>query len=213
MGFSVTRSAVIAKHVFYIAVIMTVLSVVVASIVSSYVHAEDEKELQSIFRKYCGACHRGRIAPNWDGTIKKIKEWASKYASLDEAARKEYHYRGKTANSYDELMKYMREFAPGISDEDFKKLYEFFKNVFLEAKGGAASPSVSAAVTKTITTTVTTTLISFTTTTVTKTVTEHHTVTVRVGGETGSALTYSLVALIVVVVVIGGLAFYALRRA
>ena len=199
-GLSVERLAA------YSIILLMVATLYYAFLVSS---AAGE-DLQPIFRKYCGACHRGRIAPNWSGTIAKIKSWAEKYATLDEAVRAEYHFRGKGANSYDDLMSQMKSFSAGISDEVFKKLYEFFKNVFLEAKGGAASPTATAppATTVTVTVTVTTTPIA----TTTKTVTVERTVTLYEKQEAGSFIVDSLLALAAIVVVVGGLAFFLIRQ-
>ncbi len=180
--------------------------------------ASSEEELQGVFKKYCGACHRGRLAPDWTGTIEKIREWASKYNSLDEAVRAEYSFRGKKANSYDEMMQQMKQFSPGISDEDFQKLYDFFKNVFVEAKGGTiATTTATGTTTQSPTTTTETTTTqppgAVETVTVTETVTVEHTVTVTYGSpETGKVLEYSLLALVVIVIVIAGLVFYGMRR-
>ncbi len=196
------------------------LVVVVAASLASvgFQHASGEEDLQAVFKKYCGACHRGRLAPDWQGTIDKIREWASKYDSLDEAVRAEYEFRGKKANSYDEMMEQMKQFSPGISEEDFQKLHEFFKNVFLEAKGGA--PATGAETTAATTTEApaetTTTAAPATpvTVTVTETVTVRETVTVTAGAPgTGKVIEYSLIALIVIVLVIAGLVFYGVRRA
>ncbi|WP_167827849.1 c-type cytochrome [Pyrolobus fumarii] len=115
-----------------------------------------ESEAKQVFEKAgCATCHN---APgnNFDSIVEKIRSWAEKYGSLDEAVASEY----PQAKSYDELMQQMKQYTPGISDKDYQLLYQFFKQVFEEAKGGqaaAATPTTTTAQVSEATTTTTTT--------------------------------------------------------
>jgi cytochrome c551/c552 len=81
----------------------------------------------------CTGCHNNVVAPDFEGTIAKLRSWAAKYASLDEAVASE----AKTfkmfqqAKSWDELVKLM----PGMTPE----LKEFFERVFEEARRQATA--------------------------------------------------------------------------
>lgn len=130
--------------------IITVLALVVIVFLvgtSAFAATVSEQKAKEVFEKSgCVACHNGKVAPTFDGTVSKIKEWAAKYETLDEAVQKEYTYMGG-AKSYDQMMQQMRRFTPTISDEDFKLLYDYFRQVFSESKG--ATPTATAATTTT----------------------------------------------------------------
>jgi cytochrome c551/c552 len=134
-----------------IASLLITLIVAVGMLAASAAQVSEEKARQIFVSKGCKACHNGKVAPSFDDTVKKIREWASKYSSLDDAVRAEYKYMGG-AKSYDEMMRQMKKFTPQISDQEFKLLYDFFKQVFEQAKGGTAKKP---AATKTATTTTT----------------------------------------------------------
>ncbi len=84
----------------------------------------------------CTNCHDNSVAPDFEATVKKVEEWAAKYPSLDEAVKSEY----KRASTYDEMMKMMKRYTPGLSEEDYKVFYSFFAKVFEEAKKGKTTP-------------------------------------------------------------------------
>ena len=134
-------------------------------------HAATSTNVKKIFEAHCSSCHNGHMAPTFDGVVAKIREWAKKYKTLDEAVAHEYKFSGG-AKSYDQMMHQMRSFAGGISDQDFKALYNYFKQVFEEAKGGAKPATTTTSATATTTTTVakTTTTTPTTTTTTTTTI-------------------------------------------
>lgn len=124
----------------------------------------NEAKVKQIFQAHCATCHNGQVAPSFDQLVKTIKGWAKKYKTLDEAVAHEY----KQASSYDQLMQQMRSYAGGLSSQDYKLIYDFFKQVFEEAKAGATTTTTT---TKTTTSTKTTTTTTSITTTPTKTVT------------------------------------------
>ncbi|ALL00535.1 hypothetical protein Pyrde_0485 [Pyrodictium delaneyi] len=93
-------------------------------------------EAKQLFQsKGCTGCHNGAMAPDFEGTVAVIKEWASKYASLDEAVAAEApnFKMFNNAKTWDELMNAM----PGITPE----LKDYFAKVFEEAKSGGAAPA------------------------------------------------------------------------
>ncbi len=107
--------------------------------------------------KPCESCHNGAVAPTFDQIVKMFQEWAKKYPSLDEAVKAESkHFRAPAHayNSYKELMEGMKAFTPSIGSKDFELLYNFFEQVFQQAKGGAGTLATKTA-TQAPTTTIT----------------------------------------------------------
>ncbi|MCE4628577.1 MAG: hypothetical protein F7C34_05485 [Desulfurococcales archaeon] len=86
----------------------------------------EQEAYQAFVEAGCTACHNGDYAPDWNGTVQTIIEWAMNYDNIDEAVAAEYG----SANSYDELMQQMRSYTPGITDEQFQTLYNFFLDLF-----------------------------------------------------------------------------------
>jgi len=109
--------------------------VAVAGIAAALTMQEAEKEFKA---KGCTSCHNGGLAPDFQGTVKKIEEWAKKYNSLDEAvaAEAKNFKMFQDAKTWDELMAKM----PGTTPE----LKQFFEQVFEQAKGGAAGGAAEA---------------------------------------------------------------------
>ncbi len=111
--------------VFLTLVLVLAPMLLVASAVLS--EQEARKEFEA---KACTSCHNNNIAPDFDGTVAKLVEWAKKYNTLDEAVAAE----AKTfkmfsnAKTWNQLMNMM----PGITPE----LKEFFENIFEQAKKG-----------------------------------------------------------------------------
>ena len=89
----------------------------------------DEAKARQVFEARCASCHNGVSALDFQGTVDKMRSWAAKYASLDEAVRSEYRAFGG-AESYDQLMQQMKQFTVGITDEEYQLLYDYFKQVF-----------------------------------------------------------------------------------
>ena len=87
----------------------------------------------TIFEKYCSWCHNGVRAPSWNQTLRKIRLWALLYKSIDEAVKREYKYLGGAKN-YFEMMMQMKRLTPGISEEEFKQLYNFFLQYYNASK-------------------------------------------------------------------------------
>ena len=134
-----------------------------------------EAEARQVFETVgCINCHNGGQAPDWEGTLGKIRDWASRYGSLDEAVQAEYTFSGGAA-SFDELMAQMHQFTPTATDQDIQLLSEFFRNVFQEAKTATPTPT-----TTTTTTTPTTTPPPGGPATVTETVTETVTISTTI---------------------------------
>ena len=128
--------------------------------------AGNEAKVKQVFQAHCASCHNGHMAPTFDGVVAKMKEWAKKYNTLDEAVAHEYKFSGG-AKSYDQMMQQMKGFAGGISEQDYRLLYNYFKQVFEEAKGGAKKTTTAAKTTTTTTTTTTAQPTKTTTTTTT----------------------------------------------
>ena len=148
---------------------LAVIAVIVLGIGIASSQAANEAKLKQVFQAHCSSCHNGQMAPTFDGVVAKIKEWAKKYKTLDEAVAHEYKFSGG-AKSYDQMMQQMKRFSPGISDQDFKVLYNYFKQVFEEAKGGAKTTTATKTTTKTTTTATKTTTPTTTTTRTTTTI-------------------------------------------
>ena len=147
---------------------LAVIAVIVLGIGIASSQAANEAKLKQVFQAHCSSCHNGHMAPTFDGAVAKMKEWAKKYETLDEAVAHEYKFSGG-AKSYDQMMQQMKNFAPGISNQDFQLLYDYFKQVFEEAKGGAKTTTATKTATKT-TATATKTATSATTPTRTTTI-------------------------------------------
>ncbi len=119
------------------AVLAFLASFLLAGLLAAAAGVSEEQAYQAFVQAGCTECHDGSSAPDWKGTIQAIVEWAQNYDSIDEAVQNEYTFAGG-ADSYDEMMAIMREYAEGITDEQFNVLYQFFLQVFEEAK--AARP-------------------------------------------------------------------------
>ena len=145
---------------------LAVIAVIVLGIGIASSQAANEAKLKQVFQAHCSSCHNGQMAPTFDGVVAKMKEWAKKYKTLDEAVAHEYKFSGG-AKSYDQMMQQMKNFAAGISDQDFKALYDYFKQVFEEARGGAKTITATKTATKTTTTATKTTAPTTTTRTTT----------------------------------------------
>jgi len=114
-------------------------------------------EAAAIFQEAgCTQCHNGGMAPDFQGTVEVIASWAQYYDTIDEAVRNEYRAFGG-ANSYDEMMQQMRQYTPGITDEQFQYLYQFFLEVFEYYKAQASQPTTTTTTPPPETTTTTTT--------------------------------------------------------
>jgi len=133
----------------------------------------------------CTQCHNGGMAPDFEGTVQVIATWAQYYDDIDEAVRNEYRAFGG-ADSYDEMMQQMKQYTPGITEEQFQYLYQFFLEVFEYYKSQAQQTTTTTTQPPAETTTTTTeapateTPCETTTVTVTETVekTVEETVTV-----------------------------------
>lgn len=139
----------------------------------------EEQARRAFVEAGCTECHDGSTAPDWEGTIQVIVEWAMEYDDIDEAVQNEYTFAGG-ADSYDEMMLVMKEYTEGITEEQYSILYQFFLQVFEEAR--AARPQAPEAtptppppgevLTVTVTETVTVTRTKTVTETLTLVVTE-----------------------------------------
>ncbi|RUM47397.1 MAG: hypothetical protein DSY37_02475 [Hyperthermus sp.] len=200
------------RGVSLVAIGAFILAVVAAGALAlALSESEAQKEFQA---KGCVGCHNGQIAPDFKGVIAKLKSWATKYASLDEAVASEASSfsmpQFKTAKNWNDLMSKM----PGITDE----LKKFFEQVYAKAKGaggkaaGAAKATTTApaaaaaAAPKTVTVTVTTTksMVSTVVKTITKTVTEKEILTETMGTPTceeGTAKLVSKAAFVAAVII------------
>jgi len=85
--------------------------------------AEDQA-YQAFVDAGCTKCHNG-AAPDWNGTVQIIIEWAQTYDNIDDAVYYEYG-----AASYDDMMQEMASYTPGITDEQYQILYNFFLELF-----------------------------------------------------------------------------------
>ncbi len=116
-----------------------------------------EDEARKLFSEAgCTSCHNNVLAPDFDGVIAKLREWALKYESLDEAVATEAanFKMFNNVKSWDELMKSM----PGVTPE----LNNYFIAIFEEAKKSKTAqetqtPTIPKTTTKTTPTTVETT--------------------------------------------------------
>ena len=188
-----------------LAAVLAITLVLAGSVAAALSMEEAKKEFQA---KGCTGCHNGAVAPDFDGVVKKLQEWAKKYGSLDEAVAAEAKNfkmpQYQSAKTWDQLIGAM----PGITPE----LKEFFTQVFEQAKGGGAGGAAQtttaapaggaggAAKTVTVTTTVTQTQVR----TVTKTFTHEVIVTETVTPPTydeGSAKLVAKAAYVVAILV------------
>jgi len=146
---------------------ITVVALLMLGIGIAASQTANEAKVKQIFQAHCATCHNGQVAPSFDQLVKIIKGWAKKYKTLDEAVAHEY----KQASSYDQLMQQMRSYAGGLSSQDYKLIYDFFKQVFEEAKAGttATTTTKTTTITKTATSTMTTATTTTTKTTTTTT--------------------------------------------
>ncbi|NOZ88900.1 MAG: hypothetical protein GXO15_03150 [Crenarchaeota archaeon] len=156
---------------------LAALALLAVALLSASAAALTMEEAKQLFQQRgCTSCHNGNLAPDFEGTVKKMQEWAQKYGSLDEAVKAEAKNfkMYQNSQSWDQLINAM----PGITPE----LRQFFEQVFEQAKGGAAggeaaAPAGEAAAAKTITVTVTTTAVQTVVKTVTQTVTVKEVIT------------------------------------
>lgn len=86
----------------------------------------EQQAYQAFVDAGCTSCHNGGYAPDWNGTVQTIIEWAMNYDNIDEAVAAEYG----SATTYDELMEQMKAYTPGITDEQYQILYDFFLELF-----------------------------------------------------------------------------------
>ena len=124
-----------------IPLIIAVLSIILASGAVSHTVAQiSEQEAKGIFERIgCTNCHGAGVAPSWDEVLSLLRDWATKYDSIDQAVASEVE--GVAASSYAQLMQTMATFSGRSPDDpDVKKLEEFFLQVFQEA-GGKAPPA------------------------------------------------------------------------
>lgn len=151
--------------------------------------AISEQEAEKIFNKHCSICHNGVTAVDFNKLLEKLRDWASKYPDINMAVKQEYG-----AENYDVLMKEMKRMTPTISDEEFKKLYDFFKNYFEKMRQA-----------KPLQPTATITLTVMQTVTKTSPVYAHATLTVKEGspGETAKLIsTASLVGVVIIAIAV-----------
>ena len=121
--------------------LVLILSVGLAGLAYSQSISEDDAR-QAFEQAGCTSCHNGGAAPDWDGIVQVIEEWAQNYNSLDEAVQNEYTFAGG-ADSYDEMMETMKQYTPGITDEQYQMLYQFFIQVFEEARSQAQTTTTT----------------------------------------------------------------------
>jgi len=166
--------AVKLSHIAYIVLIL-LLALGVASHVA-YATTISQQEARKIFNKYCKVCHNGATATSFDQLLETLKSWVARYPDIDTAIKKEYG-----VENYDALMKEMKKITPTIPDEEFKKLYSFFKAYFEEAKKAGI---------------ITVTLTILETVTKTSTVYSHVTITLREGAPDDTVKLVSAASLI-----------------
>ena len=167
------------SHVTYTMLILFVLALGVITHIA-YAATISQQEAEKIFNKYCKVCHNGATATSFNQLLETLKSWAAKYPDIDTAVKQEYG-----AENYNALMEEMKRMTPIIPDEEFKKLYDFFKAYFEEAKKAGVMPS-----------TVTVTLTVLQTVTTTSTVYSHATVTVKEGAPGNTAKLVSEASLV-----------------
>ncbi len=157
--------------------VVVALAVLVAVSLLPFALAQPNlEEAAQVFEEAgCTQCHNGGMAPDFQGTVDVIAEWAQYYADIDEAVRNEYTAFGG-ADSYDEMMQQMKQYTKGVTDEQFRYLYDFFLQVFEYYKAQAPAEG-EATTTTTQPPAETGTPAECPTTTVTVTVTETKTVT------------------------------------
>ena len=138
----------------YIPVLL--LALLIAIGIASYysvVKAElSEEQAEQLFKNLgCTNCHNGQEADEWDEIVEEIEdEWASEFATIDEAASKEVNYHGQHFDSFDDLMAEMAEnVGKEPNDPDIQSLKQFFIDTFNEGKssgGGGVSTGLIAGI-------------------------------------------------------------------
>lgn len=138
----------------------------------------EDQAYQAFVKAGCTECHDGSSAPDWEGTVETVRSWAMQYDTIDEAVQNEYTFAGG-ADSYAEMMAVMREYSEGITDEQYNILYQFFIQIFQEAKASRPQQTTTPppretvqASTVTVTETKTVTRTKTVTETLTKIITE-----------------------------------------
>lgn len=84
---------------------------------AAYPSLSEERVREAFNAKGCALCHNGQVRPDWDGIVELVKEWARRYASIDEAVSAEYAYA-----SFDELMERMKAYTPQITEEELAEI-------------------------------------------------------------------------------------------
>ena len=172
---------------------LLVLAVLIPLALGVLVYAESISEnqaYQAFVKAGCTECHDGSSAPDWKETVEIVRSWAMQYDTIDEAVQNEYTFAGG-ADSYAEMMAVMREYTEGVTDEQFNILYQFFIQVFEEARASRPQQTTTPppretiqASTVTVTETKTITRTKTITETITKVVTETRESTVIVTEKT-----------------------------
>ena len=183
--------AISGRYITNAMLIPSMLVVLLLGMLFSILNATaiSEQEAEKIFNKHCSICHNGVTAVDFNKLLEKLRDWASKYSDIDTAVKQEYG-----AENYDALMKEMKRMTPTISDEEFKKLYDFFKNYF-EKMRQAKPLQPTATITLTVVQTVTKTSPVY----------AHATLTIKEGapGETVKLIsTASLVSVAIIAIAI-----------
>ncbi|KSW11689.1 hypothetical protein CF15_02405 [Pyrodictium occultum] len=144
-----------------LALAVAVILIGVASPVFAAGVLSDQQAKQEFASKGCSSCHNGGLAPTFEGVVKKIREWASTYPSLDKAVESEApHFKMfQNAKTWDQLM----SMKPGMTPE----LKAYFEHVFNSARGAGAGQAATTTI-STASATSTTATASATTTTSTQ---------------------------------------------
>lgn len=162
-------------HIACTVLILLLLALGVASHIA-YATTISQQEARKIFNKYCKVCHNGTTATSFDQMLETLKSWVARYPDIDTAVKKEYG-----VENYDTLMKEMKKMTPTIPDEEFKKLYNFFKTYFEEAKKAGV---------------ITVTLTVLETVTKTSTIYSHITITLKKGAPDNTVKLVSIASLV-----------------
>ncbi len=140
-----------------------VLAVIALVGAAAAAYALSMQQAEQMFKQHgCTNCHNGGLAPDFQGTVKTIEEWAKKYKSLDAAvaAESKNFKMFKGVKTWNQLMSQM----PGITPE----LKQFFEQVFEQAKKGGTAPAATTAKTGASPKTVTVTQVRTVTVTMTE---------------------------------------------
>ncbi len=115
-------------------VIITIIALIMVSTSFLIVSAQpSEEEAKQKFEALgCTGCHNGGVAPTWEDVVNSIKEWKTKYGSLDEAVKNEVDFFGKKFNTYDEMIAEMaKSSAAGTPDNpDFQVIDQYLRSLF-----------------------------------------------------------------------------------